>query len=98
MPGLHLFETKAGGKGRVAIVTANPTLPLFKKNRLDAGAICLEIEGGLLLDLGCGYEKIGQQDEEDQVKKRGRLGKSAIGFAMADCREPALDFIGPYQR
>jgi len=82
----------------VAIVTANTTLPLFQKNRLDAGAICLEIEGGLLLDLGCGYKKTRQEGEEEEVKKRGRLGKLAIGFAMADCREPALDFIGPYQR
>jgi hypothetical protein len=81
----------------VAIVTANPTLPLFQKNGLDPSTVHLEIEGGLLLGLGSGYEKTGQRGEEDQVKHRGRLRKLAAGFAMAGCRKPALKFIGSYQ-
>jgi len=81
----------------VAIVTANPTLPLFQKNGLDPGTVHLEIEGGLRLGLGSGYEKTGQRGEEEQVKHRRRLRKLAVGFAMAGSRKPALDFIGSYQ-
>ena len=98
MSGLHLFETKACGQGRVAIVTANPTLPLFQKNGLDPVTVHLEIEGGLRLGRGCEYEKTGQHEEEDQVKHTGRLMKLAASFAMADCLKPALDITGSFQR